>query len=279
MSQLPLAFVALALLPLDPRPAAALPFDATVGIEARGRVDLDGPLPSPPLSTLLESEEATPFTRSVVSVGDAQIGLFDYASSADIGNLALRVSGGLTNSGASALFGQGQPILQAVAEARDVITLTTSRTDPFDVTLELLVSGVLSTSAGSSIGANSSITLSSPGVLQQSDSALYNTDGAISDTLSVTLTVAGPEVLIELTSLLSFNVLAVAAGASVSGDLSNTALLSLILPSDVTIAGSGSGTFGVPITVPEPAAASLLALALGFAPISRALLRGGGRHV
>jgi hypothetical protein len=261
-----------------PFAAAALPFDAVVGIEARGRVDLDGPLPNPALSNLAEAETATPFTRSVVAVGDAQTGVFEYASSADIGTLALRVSGEVVNAGASALFGQGVPILQAVAEARDVITLSTSRSDAFDVTLQLAVSGTLLEGASSSVGANSLITLFTTGRPQVTDSALYDTSGAISDLLSVTLNVSGPTVVLELTSLLSVNVFGVGAGETASGDLSNTALLSLILPSDVSIAGSASGTFGVPISAPEPASgALLLAAGAGLAPALRRRAKPGAR--
>jgi hypothetical protein len=256
--------LAVALASILPCAGAALPVGATVGIEARGRVDLDGPLPSPALSNLTEAETATPFTRSVVAVSDSQTGSFDYASSADIGTLALRVSGEVVNAGASALFGQGVPILQAVAEVRDVITLSTSRTDAFDVTLQLAVSGTLLEGASSSVSANSLITLFTAGQLQASDSALYNTSGVVSDLLSVTLNVSGPTVVLELTSLLSMNVLGVGAGETASGDLTNTALLSLILPSDVSITNSASGTFGVPIAVPEPSSAIWLAgLGLG----------------
>jgi len=80
----------LALALLQDAPTWALPFDATSGIEARGRVDVDGFAPTPPLSTHTESEVIQPFTRSVVSVADAQAGAFDYFASADIGTLALR---------------------------------------------------------------------------------------------------------------------------------------------------------------------------------------------
>jgi hypothetical protein len=254
---------------LTPAVGLALPLNATVGIEARGLADTDGRLgPNPPLSSLVEAEATPPFTRSIVGVADAQAGLFAYAASADLGTLALRASGSLTNSTGSAFFGQGVPLLQAVAEARDVITLSSASSAPYDITLQLLVSGVITTSANSSIGANSLISLSSAGVLKQTDSSLYNAGGVVSDTLSVTITVAGPLVDIEIASLLSVTVLGVAAGETVSADLSNTALLNLVLPPGVTIAGSSSGTFGVPI--PEPA----LFVLLGAAALALAARRG-----
>ena len=254
------AWIAAAL--LAPAAGSALPLNATVGIEARGLADTDGRLlPNPPLSSLLEAEVTPPFARSVVAVADGQAGLYSYAASADLGTLALRASGSLTNATGATLFGQGVPLLQAVAEARDVITLSSASSAPYDVTLQLLVSGVVSTSANSLIGANSLISLRSAGVLKQTDASSYSASGIVSDVLTVTITVAGPLVEIELESLLSVTVVAVAAGETVSADLSNTALLNLVLPAGVTIAGSSSGTFGVPI--PEPALPALLEALFG----------------
>ncbi len=242
--------------------ALALPFDATSGIEARGRADVDGFGSAPSLSNLTETEATQPFSRSVVSVTDSDAGLFEYFASADIGTLALRASATLTNSGPTDFFGSGTAILQAVAELRDIVTLTTTRTDPFDVTLQLVVNGSLAGGAGSQISANSVITLGAEGQLNTTDAARYATIGQIQDTLSVTKTVSGSIVLLEIDALLSTTVLGVAAGDTVSGQLANTAFLSLILPSDVTITASDSGTFGVPIPIPEPSTVLLSGLGL-----------------
>ena len=97
----------------------------------------------------------------------------------------------------------------------------------------------------------------------------------VQDTLSVTKTVSGPLVVLDIDALLSTSVFRVAPGDTVSGQLANTACLTLIVPSDVTITASDSGTFGVPIPVPEPTTAVLsslgLLLVLGIA--KRRLLR------
>ena len=58
---------------------------------------------------------------------------------------------------------------------------------------------------------------------------------------------------LELTTQMFYGIYGLAAGATAFGDLSNTAHVRLILPEDVTIASSSSGTFGVPIVpIPEP---------------------------
>jgi hypothetical protein len=247
---------------LTAAPSLALPLDEKVGIEARGRVDLDNFGPLPPISNLFEAEIGEPFDRSVVSVRDAQEGLFAYFSSADIGNLALKVSGSLSNSGGS-LIGAGElALLEAISEARDVLVLTSTRTDPYEVTLELVIDGTLTTPAGSFAFATTLVRMNEAGKLSVSDSGFY-TNGIVSDTLSVSRTVSGPEVTLELLTQMAYGVYRLGAGATASGDLSNTAHVRLILPEDVTIASSSSGTFGVPLApIPEPGTMLLSAAGL-----------------
>lgn len=242
--------------------ARALPSGATSGIEARGQVDVDAFGPAPALSSLIETEATQPFQRSVVSVADSQPGSFEYFAASDIGNLELKVSGTLTNNTATEYFGGYVTLLGARADVKDIVTLTTARTDPFDITLQLKVDGSLSAGPTSEIVANSLITLREVGTLSVSDSSFYRTVGTIDDLLSITKTVSGPSVVLEIEALLSTAVWRVAPGDTVSGALSNTAFLSLILPSDVTVAASDSGTFGVPIPIPEPATVVLSAVGL-----------------
>ncbi len=248
---------------LTTAPTLALPLDEKVGIEARGRVDFDNFGPLPPISILSESEIAEPFEKSVVSVEDSQDGLFSYFSSADIGNLALKVSGSLTNTTATTYAGDGLPILGTTAEARDIVILSTGRTTPFEVRLELAVSGELSPSDGidNSHAAGALLRLGIDGALPSADGSNW-TQGIVDDTLVITRQVSGPEVTLEIQAQMFYNVRRVAAGQTLSGDLSNTAFLRLILPEDVTIASSGSGTFGVPIPIPEPGTLALAAAGL-----------------
>jgi hypothetical protein len=91
------ALFALTALPFVSGPAAAVLTGEISGLEATGRVDLDGLGPQPPLSNKVATEFA-PFVRSIVSVTDSSAGVFSYSASSDIGNQALRVSGRVTNS-------------------------------------------------------------------------------------------------------------------------------------------------------------------------------------
>lgn len=253
--------------------SAVLGFNEKSGLEARGGVDLDSFGPNPALSQLAQTEIVLPFTRSFVRVADSQsgaFGTFDYSSAADIGLLELKLFGSLTNSTASSFFGNGVPILSVTSQVLDVVTLNSTLGVPFDVTLELVVSGSITDSGGGNLlnpFANGSLKFGLDPGSNASDSAAYPI-GAINDTLSVTRTVSGSTINMDFDAFLSFSVFEVVPGATVTGQLSNTALLKLILPAGVTVAGSGSGTFGAVIPVPEPESYALMLCGLalvGFA--------------
>lgn len=92
-----IAPLALAAITLWSAPASAVLPSGTPGLEVTGKVDLDAFGPQPPISNLADSKLTTPFARSIVSVMDASPGLFSYGASSDIGNLALKAAGSLTN--------------------------------------------------------------------------------------------------------------------------------------------------------------------------------------
>ena len=244
--------------------ASAALGNAKSGLEAAGKVDLDGFGAGAPQSSKIETETDLPFDRSIVTVADAQPGLYDYFASADVGNLALKVAGSLTNSGGSTLSGVEVGLLRATSEVRDVITLTTTRTDSFDVTLELIVNGNITAGAGSSASANSVLQFGTDPGTNSFDSNRYGV-GAISDTLSITKTVSGSEINMDFQAFLSFSVGQVAAGDTVTGELNNTAIIKLILPQGVTVTGSQSGTFGVPIPTPVPEPETFALMTAGLA--------------
>ena len=235
------------------------------GLEAHGR--MLNPASGPPISTRTETEITLPFTRSVVTVADAQsaaFGSFAYSSSADIGNLALRVNGSLTNTGTTQLLHPSLvPLMVVTAQALDVLTLNSSLPGNFDVTLNLTVNGSID-SANGNAGANSLLAFGTDPGVNQTVARIYG-NGSIADTLSITQTVSGPVVNMDFNAFLSFNAMAVNPGATVTGELSNTALLSLILPQGVTLANSGSGTFGVVISaIPEPEVYAMMLVGLGL---------------
>lgn len=243
--------------------ASAALGSAESGLEAIGGVDLDG-LGGAPGSFSIETEVDLPFDRSIVDVGDAVPGTYEYFASADVGNLALKVKGSLTNSSASALSDLEVGLLAASAEVRDVITLTTARTDSYDVTMELVVTGGIAAGDGSDARANAFLDFGPNPGSNLTDSGSYGV-GAILDTLSVTRTVTGSNVSLDFTAFLSFRVLSVEAGDTVVGQLNNTAFIKLILPDDVTVASSQSGTFGVVIPTPVPEPETYAVMALGLA--------------
>ncbi len=248
-----------------PAPALAIiPGGETVAMEARGRVDLDELGPLPPVSNLTDTEIAEPFSKSVVSVQDAQTGVYEYFASADVGNLALKVAGSLTNAGASNMTGFELGLLNATAEVRDILVLESTLPGAYEVKLEMFIDGVLDTPEGGSARANSLLRLGIQNQLSTSDSGFY-VNGIVDDVLTVTRIASGPETTLELPSMLNYTITRVAPGTTVSGALDNTAVLRLTLPEGVTIASSGSGTFGVPITpVPEPGTIALTAAGLGL---------------
>lgn len=240
----------LVLWPLAAR--AVLAIDDAPGIEAAGRVDIDGFGGAPPISLEVDSELTPPFLRSVVSVADTAPGFFAYSSSADIGNLALRVTGSMSNSTSGGYGNREIPILTVTSQVLDVITLSSPSADPYDVTLQLKVDGTISSSGGAdSALANALLQLAPVGSTSVTDTGSYGI-GLIDDTLEVTRTFAGTSVDLALNAFLSFNVFAVDAGSTATGDLGNTAFLRLVLPQGVVVSNSASGTFGVPIPIPEP---------------------------
>lgn len=251
-------------------PAAAVLVENS-GLEVRAVVDSDGRLgPAVPFSTKTESEIDLPFDRSIVSASDALAGTFAYSAISDIGNQVLKIQGSLTNTTATRWFGQGLPLINVYAQAKDVLSLTAPVAGTYEVTLLLEIDGTLTTTpTEGEVFANSSLSFGLlSGGLNDTDANIYKAPGAFTDVLTVTKQVTfaqdGATVQMDFDTFISFTALAVPANSTVAGDLSNTASLVLVLPSAVTLAGSESGTFGVPIPVPEPSAYALMLAGLAF---------------
>ena len=138
----------------------------------------------------------------------------------------------------------------------------------------------MTTPEGSVAFASTLIRMNEAGKLSVTDSGFY-TSVVVDDTLSVTRSASGTEVTLELTTQMFYGIYGLAAGATAFRDLSNTAHVRLILPEDVTIASSSSGTFGVPIVpIPEPGSMMLSGAGLLLlAAVARKKMRrraGGG---
>jgi hypothetical protein len=264
-----------------PFAASAVLVDS-VGLEVRARIDTDGLKPNAPIVNLTESEIDRPYDRSVVSLSGEVSGFYRYGAVSDIGNQVLKVNGSLTNNTAVDMFGQGVPLINVYAQAKDLLTLSAGVAGTFPVTLELVVHGTLvTTPTEGQVIANSSLTFGPVVGLDTTDANLYKTAESIEDTLRVTRNVTfaapGATVDMEFDTFISFTAFYVPANTTVSGDLSNTAFLNLVLPAEVSLTSSGSGTFGVPIPVPEPQTYALMLL--GLALVGARALRSHARSI
>jgi hypothetical protein len=231
-------------------------------IVASGFTDLDGNFirenvtrdsePVPPSTT---------FNRSIVSVhaGDPN-GVFEYSASSDIGLLELKAYGKIDNTGQDGKSNIEIGILSAGARLDDVIMIESAIADPYDVTFELAVDGILDIAGGDAFGF-ASINFGPTNGLDSFDSSRYDTNGAFTDLLSVTKTFTG-NVEADIGAFLSFSIAQIDPGAIITGQLNNTATLRLILPEGVSVASSQSGTFGV--VIPIPATLPLFIGALGL---------------
>jgi len=253
--------------------ASALDSSVVSGMEARGSVDLDDFGPLPAISERIETIDTQPFPASSVSVADASPGFYSYSASADIGLLELKVMGSLTNTDSTPIQGLEIGALRSSAEVRDVLTVESSLPDPFEVTFEMIVHGDIT--GGGNAMANAGIIFGEVDGIPGYDTGTYRME-SIDDTLSVTRTVSGSSVDLAFTVGLGFRIFEVSPGATVTGDLGNTATFRLILPQGVTLADSASSTYAVQITpVPEPGtwAMMLSGLAMFGARFRRAGLR------
>ena len=230
-----------------------------IGLQATGLVDPDGFGPLPPLSSLVSTATTLPLTVSSVSVADASPGFFEYNASADIGLLALKVFGSLSNTAVSAIGNGEVPVMHVSAQVLDVLTLESASADPYEVSFEMVVNGNIVASGGAAgASANAHIDFGTLTGANGADSGFYPI-GPVNDTLLVTRTVSGTSVDMDFNAILTFSVFRLDPGATVTGQLDNTARLRLILPEGVTLSKSATGTFGVPIAVvPEPGTWALM---------------------
>lgn len=230
-----------------------------------GRVDANG-------DTLLESnqtdiETGTPsFNRSAISVADADNGgLWRYLARVDSTIPKLQISGSLTNNTGNVLDSVELGLLNTFARYVDTISLSPQITDPYLVTIDMVVDGLL-TIDGSTSRAAAGLIITPVGELQSFDFQNYTSPGSVHDVLSAQYQFQGDAVF-DLDTSLQFSISQLDPGVTASGDFSHSALINLIitdlngdpLPDNSIQVTSDSGFFQT-APVPLPAA-SLLFLA------------------
>lgn len=219
-------------------------------------------LAPPAPSTQSDTETGSPLARTVLSVADEAPGAWRYLALSDITTPKLQVFGSLDNSAGPALGDGEVALLSANATLRDTLTLTVPTPDPYLVTADMIIDGVLQ-GAGSNARVNALLTISPVGALSQTENSSYTGNTTVTgDTLSITRQFVG-DAEFDLSSSLFFFVTLVDAGASVMADFSHTAIINLSVttlggdPIENVVLNSGSGNFGV-TPVPLPASLPLL---------------------
>jgi len=213
-----------------------------------------------------DSESGSPLTRTAVSVADSLPGVWQYSAVSDITVPKLAILGSIDNSSGGALtgpFGGEIPLMRVNASLRDTINIVAPSADPYIVTAELDIDGLLKVS-GSDGRLNAQLTVAPVDKLSNTQTRTYDTDNpAVDDKLPISYQFSG-DAQFDLVSSLFFFVTRVDAGATVLADFSNTAIINLRVTSlsgevipNVVIA-SDSGQFG---SAPVPLPASLPALA------------------
>lgn len=236
-----------------------------------GRAEIDGNFP-PFDSSLLDIESGTPsFTRSAIEVSDAAPGSWQYLARVDSTVPKLQVAGSLTNNSGTTIGDLEIGALAAFASYTDTITLTPAFSDPYLVTIDMIVDGDLQID-GSVSRAAASLLISPVGKLQSNDFEQYTSSGLVHDVLSAQYQFQG-EAVFDLNSSLQFIISEIDPGVTASGDFSNTAIIDLTItslggdpiPTQDILVASDSGFFG---TAPVPVPAALPLFAAGLAGLS-----------
>ncbi|MDA0821451.1 MAG: hypothetical protein O3C28_03395 [Proteobacteria bacterium] len=245
-----------------------------------GRVDANGDFAFE--SNMSDIENAEPFSRPSISVADQDPGEWEYLSLVDSTVPKLQVFGTITNTSGSQQSSIELGLMNVFASLRDTITITpTDLESPYQATVTMVVDGILDID-GSNSRVSANLNVAPQGLLSTNDFRRYDTSQTVTNDVLTTDTyqLVG-ESTINITSLLSFFVLSLDAGATATADFSNTAIVMLsitnlngdpLAPEEITVT-SESGNFGT-APVPLPATLPLLLSAL-LALSWRARVRAG----
>ncbi|MBK8958717.1 MAG: hypothetical protein IPM80_09835 [Proteobacteria bacterium] len=230
---------------------------------------------APPSGSLeSDAESGAPLARTSVSVADELPGVWSYSALADIGVPKLAIFGAITNTSGDTLrgpFGGEVPLMRVNATLRDTINIVAPSPDPYIVTAEMDIDGLLEVSGTDGV-VNAQFSITPLNKLSANKFATFNTDQTVVDfKLPISFQFTG-DAQFDLSSSLFFFVSRVDAGAHVLADFSHTAIINIIV---TTLAGdvipdvvieSTSGNFG---TTPVPVPPSLAMLGSALALLAR----------
>lgn len=243
---------------------------AMPAMRVSGRAEIDGVF-FPFDSSLSDQETGTPdFARPAIEVSDSSPGVWSYLARVDSTVPKLQVAGTLINDTAAPIGDIEIGALNAFASYTDTITVSPGFSDPYLITINMVVDGVLQID-GSNSRAAASLTISPVGKLQSNDFSNYTTSGVVNDVLSAQYQFVG-DAEFDLVSTLQFGIQRIDPGVTVSGDFSHTAIINLVVtnlngdvlpPQDFTVS-SDSGFFA---TAPVPVPAALPMFLAGLAAL------------
>lgn len=237
---------------------------AVAELEVNGRADTNADFSFE--SSKEDSVIGDPLARTVISVSDSN-SIFSYFALSDFTVPKMQLKG-TWNNGGSPVGNFETAILAAKARIQETFSVDVPSPTPYRITAELFVTGVLDVDGSDGI-AQALLTLdpTAPDRLSGTDSGTYNTNGIVSDTLSVSFDFTD-DATFDLDTSIFLSMRRIDANTSISIDFSNTALLSIKVttlggdPLPEVVVESGSGQFGV-TPVPAPAALPLLLSGLG----------------
>lgn len=175
---------------------------------------------------------------------------YSYDTSADVATGQIKVKAtSVNNAGRSFDATPSTPeVFSTQGVLQDTLRFTSATGDPYDVIVNLDVTGSL---INSSADGNVTAFLRADGF--PSDQALFSANGDHATTLSVTASLSGTSASVDLFTSLTLGFFGLGEFARVDVDFSNTAALSLVLPEGVALDTSGGGLLSATI-VPVPAA-------------------------
>ena len=198
-------------------------------------------------------------------IGESFNVAFSYDTSADVASGEIKLKATFNNNSGQELSTgiDAFDVFSSQGVLQDTLYFSSTTGLPYDVVLSLDVTGSINNFNGAS--GDVSAFLSAAGF--PSDQIAFNANGDHAATLEVIASLTGTNASVDLFTSLSLGYFSLGVDALVDADFSNTAALSITLPTGVTLSGSENGLLGAPTIVPLPGALILFSSAmvgLGF---------------